>query len=422
MKGSEHPMTTTTSRLRLAALAVALATSAACLPFSPWRPTPRPPIVLPPPDPQPQPQPEPPPPAPDPVRPPTRAEVDDYRGHLANLRDSAGRVIWTPSLPALPAELRAEWLRIYAEAGGTHLPIGPFEPGEIYPGAGFFNPDWQSDPVAIRGLLDEIMATRTLRGHGMVPVIFVDGGGQRPAERLRVTVPTIKAAIHGIEPETVVLPCGWEPHAWTARECFDAIALWQSIPSSPRGPPVLAWHGWPRRSNGASNDPFNPNNDDPWLGPRDPATGAAYGDGATFWRETPFSMFLFQIAPPRTMAEASCGRTVAIVDRDGTPGMGYAEDCWMNHFEDSLSRVGASTCTDGIGRRPRCGWPTRTFVLFETTTYWEYRTTPQWPSGFHVEPGVTALVNRRALELCRSYGVRCGFGTGIPEGLPLLQE
>lgn len=175
----------------------------------------------------------------------------------------------------------------------------------------------------------------------------------------------------------------------------------------------MAWLARPEQR--ASNDPYNPNNDDPWLDSPQP-DGARYGSGIRFWRETKFDMFLYQISPPRTMEAASCGRTVWAQERsDGTWGWHYPEDCWMNRFEDALARIGASICQDGLGRRTPCGWPTRTFVLFETTTYWEYRTTDLWPVSMHIEPGVTALVNRRAKELCDSYGVRCGFGTGFPD-------
>lgn len=317
-------------------------------------------------------------------RAPTRDEVLRYRGFLGNLRDASGRVMWTPGLHGVPADIRAEWLTQYAASGGTHIPVGPFDGGESYPGSGFpETEDWNDNPAAIRALLDEIRAVPTPAGHGLIPVIFLDGGGRDPGPRLARIMPTLSTALNGIGPATITLPCGWESYEWRARDCFDATHKWQ--PQSQGS--VLAWHAWPGRSNGAS---WPTQADDPWQ-----------SDGARFWRETPFEMFLAQLEPPRTMAQAECGR-----GPDGT----YPEACWMNRFEDNLARVGASTCNNGVGDRTPCAqWPRRVFVVFETTTYWEFRG--------RADPGVTARVNDRAYELCESYGVSCGFGTGWPRAL-----
>lgn len=343
-------------------------------------------------------------PVPLPLRDATREEVLRYRGHLADIRDSKGRVIWTPSLHGVPSDIRAEWLRIYVSQGATHIPIGPFDAGEAYPGAGFDDaPDLNDDPAAVRALLDEIRSVRTVRGHGLIPAIFVDGGGKHPVPRLARSMPTIAKAIEGIESQVIILPCGWEPHAQTARDQWDAIQRWMPLH---RGS-VLAWHGWPGRSNGASNDPFNPSNNDPWLGDPDPVTGARYGDGAQFWATTPFDMFFYQLEPPGTMAEAECGVVAP-------PGEGvYPEGCWLDNLIHSMGRVG------GIGRidtGPGKGgvidgppWTRKVFVLFETTTWFEFR---GW-----AEPGVTQRVNDRAYQLARYYGIEIGFGTGFPAGL-----
>jgi len=330
----------------------------------------------------------------DPPREPTKAEILEYRGYLANLRDFQDRIMWTPSLHGVPADIRAEWLQGYASAGATHIPIGPFDAGEAYPGAGFDGPDLNDNPTAIRALLDEIRDTRTLRGHGLIPVIFLDGGGRNPAPRLARIIPTLSTALEGIGTSTITLPCGWESYEWTAKECGDAVRTWQPLSQGS----VLAWHPWPGRSNGAS---WPPQPDDPWG-----------SDGARFWRETPFEMFFAQIAPPRTMEQADCHRTVWYVDPNtGKSGWTYPEDCWMNRFEDNLARVGASTCNDAFGDRTPCAqWPTRVFVAFETTTYWEFRKVP----GIQA---VTHRVNDRIKALCESYAVNCGFGTGWP--LPL---
>jgi len=320
--------------------------------------------------------------------PPTRADVLRYRGHLGNLRDTAGRVIWTPALPGASAEIRREWLTTIAAAGGTHVPIGPFDGGPAYPGVHWDNPDWTRDPGALRGLVREILATPTRVGHGLVPVIFLDGGSERPAPRLAIAMTTVSRALEGIGPQTVTLPCGWEPQAWTPRECQAAARAWEPLSQGS----VLAWHGWPGATSGASRPPVA---DDPWA-----------GEGARFWRETPFEMFLFQSQPVRTMSQATCGRSVAIVEADNTPGLAYPDDCWMNRLEDAVARVGAGVCNDGLGRVAACGWPRRTVVVFETSTYWDFRG--------QTEAGVVRTVATRALDMCRRYGVECGFGNGLP--------
>lgn len=320
--------------------------------------------------------------------PPTRTEVLRYRGHLGNLRDGANRVIWTPALPGAPVDVRREWLRVIADAGGTHVPVGPFDGGPAYPGVAWDNPDWTRNPDAIRTLLLEILATPSKAGHGLVPVIFLDGGGEKPASRLVVSMPAVSRAIEGIGPQTVTLPCGWEPQAWTPRECQEATRAWEPLSQGS----VLAWHGWPGATSGASR-PVRA--DDPWA-----------GQGARFWNESPFDMFLFQSLPVRTLEQAACGRSVAMSEVDGMRGRGYAEDCWMNRLEDAVARVGAGVCNDGIGRTTPCGWPRRTFVVFETSTYWDFRG--------RTEAGVIERVASRAQGVCRRYNVDCGFGNGLP--------
>jgi hypothetical protein len=327
--------------------------------------------------------------------PPTRAEVLRYRGHLGNLRDGANRVIWTPALPGASSGVRREWLRVIADAGGTHVPVGPFDGGPAYPGVAWDNPDWTRNPDAIRELLLEILETPARGGHGLVPVIFLDGGGEKPSPRLVVSMPTVSRALEGIGSQTVTLPCGWESQAWTPQECLEAARAWEPLSQGS----VLAWHGWPGATSGASR-PVRA--DDPWA-----------GQGARFWSESPFEMFLFQSLPVRTLEQAACGRSLAIAEVDGTRGRGYAEDCWINRLEDAVARVGAGVCNDGLGRPTPCDWPRRTFVVFETSTYWDFRG--------RTEAGVIERVANRAQDVCRRYNVDCGFGNGLP-GVPAAQS
>lgn len=350
------------------------------------------------------------PPAPQPLRNATRDEVLSYRGHLGDIRDSASRVIWTAGIHGLPPENRAEWLRIYVAKGATHIPVGPFDPGVSYPGLGVpDSPDWNENASAIRSLLDEIRAVETVRGHGLIPVIFPDGcgredNGRRAVDRIGRSYPTVATAIEGLEDQVIVVIPGWEPHDMTAREQWDAHQFWFRLMEG-RPKPVTAWHGWPERSNGASNDPDNQLNDDPFLADRDPVTGKAYGSGAKFWQMTKFDMFLYQLEPElvRTMEQANCGHIAP-------PGQGvYHEGCWLDNLLHAMCRVGGVGTVDGRGAITGPPWVHKTFVVFETTTRLNVRG--------QTHEGVTQRVNDRALELSRQYGIDIGFGTGLPTEL-----
>lgn len=380
----------------------------------PKGPKPAEPAATPEPTPEPAPpaDPTPVPPVLEPLRRPTREEVLTYRGHLGEIRDGENRVIWTAGLHGVPAEVRADWLRRYVAGGATHIPIGPVDPGVSYPGLGFPDaPDWNDDAVAIRALLDEIRAVPTVRGHGLIPTIFPDGcgnedNGRRAPERIERSYPTWAKAIDGIEGDVLMVLPGWEPHDMTPREMYDAARFWLRLMAG-RPLPVAAWHGWRERSNGASNDPMNLLNDDPFLADRDPVTGAAYGSGAKFWQLMPCDLLLYQIEPIRTMAEAECGHI-------GPPGQGsYPVGCWLDNWLHAMCRVGGVGVVDGTGAIQGGPWVHKRVALFETTTYWDVRD--------QTEPGVTQRVNDRALELARVYGLEgtIGFGTGLPAGLEI---
>lgn len=383
--------------------AMALAACPALTP-RPARPVPPPPVVEAPVDVAPTPTPEAP-------RRPSPSEVRAYRGLLGGQLDSAGRRVWTAALPGAPLEVRAAWLRQLAAAGATHVPIGPFEAGDVYPGVGWGNPDWTTDPSAIRTLVLDILNTPTTRGHGMVPVVFVDSGASNPRGRVARILPTLHTALADLQDVVIGVPCGWEPYEWRARECYDAAwEMRRLFPSM-----VLAWHGWIGRSNGASNPPQA---DDPWLN-RD--TG--FGGWDRFWdqRLSPFSMLLYQAEPPRTQRDVECGGL-----RPGLPawssdalrnehdGRGWRfkppSSCWMNQTSDAIARIGAGICSDDYGHGGRCGpGGDRVFVLFEAATYHWW-----WDRMEHTDPSLFTQMARYAQSECRKYGIECGFGDGLP--------
>lgn len=384
-------------------------------PSPPTPPVDPPPVVTPPVDPPPVVTP---PPA---ARRPLPDEARAYRGFLTGLRDSAGRHVWTPALPGAPDAVRREWLDLLAAAGATHVPIGPFDGGPAYPGVEWSNPDWSRDVGSIRSLVLDILTTRSVRGHGLVPVLFLDGGGRDPRPRLDVVLPTAAEAIRGEESSIVSVPCGWESQEWLPRECYDAAWAWFA-----KMPPehVIAWHSWPSRSNGASNSPNDPNNTDPWLGPPNEA-GQRFGAWDLFWspKLSPFSMFLYQSDAIRDRDAATCGglrsgasgsdalRNVWIRDeRTGREGWAFKEDCWMNRTSDAIARIGGGVCSGPFGEGGSCGPGRKTFVVFETHAYYEWRATSDRPW----DPALSRLIADLAQSECRKYGVECGFGNSFP--------
>lgn len=328
---------------------------------------------------------------------PTRADVLTYRGHLANLRDGAGRVIWTPALPGAPPDVRRDWLQRIAAAGGTHVPIGPFGAGPAYPGVPWDNPDWTADASAIRGLVLEILRTPGPTGRGMVPVVFTDGGPRDPRPRLERLFPTLRDALDGLDESVLVLPAGWEPVPgdFTSAEVSWALERWHAY--RPRS--LIGYHGQPNRLVGSSN-PIEA--DDPWQGGEAEfytKHGGQYIDIALF--QTPHGRDLYE----------PCGRTVPKTERDGVSGLAYPESCWKNRFDDYVARIGAGLCTDDIGRAGPCGWRKLPIVLFETIAY-------EFFPG-RVDASEATRIANEAKAICDHYGVACGFGNGLPDSLAL---
>lgn len=299
---------------------------------------------------------------------PTRAEVLTYRGHLANLRDSAGRVIWTPALPGAPAEARREWLKAIADAGGTHVPIGPFEGGPAYPGVHWPNPDWTQDAAAVRGLVLEILSTPTPAGHGLVPVVFLDGGGDNPRPRLTAFMPVAVAALDGLWDAVLTAPTGWEPvvGAWKSADVSWALERWHAIAPAA----LIAYHGSPGRLVGSSN-PVEP--DDPWQGGESEfykAHGGQYIDIALY--QTPHGRALYE----------DCSED--------------DESCWLDRWQDYVQRIGA-----GMN-----GWRKLPIVLWEGCAFEFFRG--------QVTETQCREVTSRAMRICQKWNISCGWGNSAP--------
>lgn len=309
-------------------------------------------------------------------RQPNRTEVLDYRGHLADLRDAEGRVIWTPALPGAPDDVRRDWLTRIAEAGGTHVPIGPFTPGPAYPGVAWSNPDWTNDPQAIRALVVEILETPTDFGHGMVPVLFLDGGDSNPIPRLERFYPVAAAALDGLWDSVLTVPAGWEPvvGAWRSAEVSWALEHWHA--TAPQA--LIAYHGSPERLVGSSNCPHCPGGyepDDPWRG----GEAAFYQEhGGQF-----INIALYQL-PHGPSIYRDCDY------RDESGG------CPYNRWWDYVQRIGA-----GIN-----GWRRLPLVAFETCAYEYFR-------GL-VDETACRQVSSRMQRVAAAAGVTYRWGNGAP--------
>ncbi len=300
---------------------------------------------------------------------PTRAQVLDYKGHLADLTDSKGRVIWTPALSGASPEVRKEWLATIAANGGTHVPLGDFQPGVTYPGVEWANPDWTHNPEAIHALLLEILDTPGPTGAGLVPVVFLHSGGPNPRPTLTQFFPVAVQAFEGLWDSILTIPTGWEPVVgdWHSADVSWALETWHAY--APRA--LIGYHGSPARLVGSSN-PLEP--DDPWQGAE---AGFYTSHGGQF-----IDIALYQTPHGRELYD------------DCDPA---SDNCWLNRFSDYVTRIGAGFH----------GWRQIPIALYESCAY-EY---------FHHNATVQQcrqLAQRARDKVCLPAGVRCGFGNGLP--------
>lgn len=299
---------------------------------------------------------------------PGRADVLRYRGLLANLRDSAGRVVWTPALPGAPLDVQDEWLRLLSSAGATHVPIGPFDPGPTYPGVAWANPDWRNDASAIRLLVLKILQTPGLDGIGLRPVVFLDSGGRSPRTRLTSFMAVAVQALEGLWESVLVVPTGWEPVVgdWPSVDVSWALTRWHAY--APQS--IIGYHGSPARLVGSSN-PVEP--DDPWQGAESDffkTHGGQYIQIALY--QTPHGRELYEECSPE------------------------ADACWLNRWSDYVARIGG-----GLN-----GWRRIPLVLWETCAYEFFRG--------QVSDAQCREVAARGERVFRQWGVTPAYGNGWP--------
>lgn len=329
------------------------------------------------PTPEPVPEPVPVPPAPIVVPRATGADLLTYRGWLGGLRDSMGRVVWTPALPGAFPSVIDEWLSLLRNAGVTHVPIGPFGPGPAYPGiVSWDNPDWRTDAASIRGLVETLLSTPSADGKGFRPVIFTDGGPRNPRPRLASFFPVLSQALEGLDPYVIVMPAGWEPVVgdFSSADVSWALETWHAMrPNS-----VIGYHGSPTRLVGSSN-PLEP--DDPWQGGESifyTSHGGEFIQIALY--QTPHGDALYR---PCTCPNAA-------------QPFGHEDECWLNRFEDYVARIGTGFHD----------WRVLPLVLFEVSTYEVTR-------GQRT-PAEGLAVVRAGKTVADKWSCPIGYGDGIP--------
>lgn len=262
--------------------------------------------------------------------------------NFCNLKDAAGRVVYTPSLSgADQAGVLPDWLELQRQAGSTHLPFGPFTPGPAYPGAAFSNPDL-TDPQDLRAFVLDLLNQPSASGKGFIPLLMLDGGGPHPETRWGQWQ-AWGDALTDVQASLAVCPA-WEPVVgdWTSKQLSDGLGLAHAaFPQS-----VLCWHGSPTRWVGSSN-PVEPT--DPWHGGESVFYDIANGQRIDLpLYQTPHGADLYR--------PCTCP--------NWRQPFGHVDACWLNRLEDGVARCG----TGYHGWRVLSG-----VVLFETVAYEFFR-------------------------------------------------
>lgn len=294
---------------------------------------------------------------------PSDPELHHVLANFCNLTDSKGRVVFTAMTAGLPAEDRAEWLRLQVAAGSTHVAVSP---RGGYPGSPIPAFDLYGQPDAFAAIVREIMATPGANGKALTPILILDDGVVGFRDRVQRFWPGIRSAL-GDDADRVLVVPGWE--LVKASEVTSAEYSFALEYLHAQGWPHIWAHLSPGRA-AASSNPVEP--DDPWQGAEADmwkTHGGQYVEGLLYQSE-------------------------ALRPNDDT--CDPADDgCWLNRWEDVVPRLGT-----GMN-----GWRVMYLTFFEGPAYYYYR--GQADTAFALR------VSRRALALCQRYGVTCGLGNGV---------
>lgn len=345
----------------------------------------------------------PPPPPKPPV--PARATGEawwDVRANFCNLADESGKPQFTVFLISLDAPTRQQWYQRQRDAGSTHLVLSP---QANYPGAPWPSRDLYADAKTFVDVVQEAIETPAADGFGFRPILILDGGERAPRPRIAANWPPIVEELRarGLLDYVKVVP-GWElitASDWRSADLSYGLELLHSL-----GVPHLWLHLSPGRAVGSSHvgdgpvastppagaecgDPYDHVDadghtekwcsyhdvDDPWKG----AEGRFWYDHGAQYLEG----FLYEA---KNVDERE---DVANCDVKNP-------DCWLSRWDDVVPRTGA-----GMN-----GWRVVRTVLFETVAY------GAWHG--HGSPEYARDVATAGKALCDRYGVKCGFGNGLP--------
>lgn len=295
---------------------------------------------------------------------------------FCNLRDSQGRIIYTPELPGAPEDVFKEWFSVMTAAGCTHVVVGDFEPGPIYPGAPWSNPDLWNDMGKLRAFLVDIMQQKAADGYGYRPVVFLDNGSKSPMGRINQRWPEFIAAMRDLLPH-MILVIAWEPVVgdWRSIEVSQALLLLKSL--APEA--IVFGHGSPTRWVASSN-PIE--TDDPWQGGEADFFLKHGGEFLQGW-----------------MYQTQHGRDIytPCTCPNKNQQFGHLDTCWLNRFEDGVARLGAGFH----------GWRVVRVVLYETVAYEAFRN--------QATPADAVMVATAGATVGKLWNVKLGYGNGLPK-------
>jgi hypothetical protein len=354
----------------------------------------------------------------------TLAEDPIFKANFGSEPDPVLNIpIFTPFMGALYQDGRLDvlqrWLRILAAQGCTYLVVQTeSKPYPGYPIRGF---DFRGDRAQFVAFLRWLQTQPAADGGAWRFLIHHTSGDNDRQEAAPGEIAEWAPFLRPFVPVARMSP-GFEIFGdWKTINVSRAfVALHEAYGA---GAALQGW-GQPGRATAASYHGdgteeacraqgygFNPYHDAkrPGLGgctePDDPVNGDEVAGMARLEGLQWMTHYAFQFEHGRAVLEP-CGRTEP-VEIDEVQGFRYPSGCAMGRFDDVVARLGRGVCTDDLGRfGGPCGWPIKHLDVMETDTYDFFRG--------NSSPAIAERIANDALKVCETYGITCGFGSGLP--------
>lgn len=195
----------------------------------------------------------------------SRDQVKAVQTNFCNLRDSRGKVQFSPFIGGYPKDRQNEWMENEKRAGSTHFVVSLDVNGydaladpELST-LNFYAADrWQD--------LDDLL--RRLLARGLTPIVFLHSGDTYAGDTYYREVCQWWNAHFSAWSDQVVFVCGWETRrhgGLTANEFNRANTIMREVLGRDA---VLAFHGSPESALFASHAPTE--DDDPWKDDDEP--------------------------------------------------------------------------------------------------------------------------------------------------------